>query len=211
MYRCVECNHETEKILKKLATYNQVLVCHNKKCSKKTDKYYEYNSVMCVIDLLLMKKEIFRHFVYNIKHSNNSVVFRTLLSIIFCKVFYGYGKLKSSGLGYSLVLRILITLFAKVSCSTLLYIFVLNKAFNKSAKYKTLCSAIVISDYYYFLLPFFVIWKYSYEYMIVVEILATISNAVSLTAVMDKHFMVNLRGVVASKLVIMMFELFMCY
>lgn len=79
MYCCVECGSTTEKIFLKRATYFQINKC--KSCKNLVDTYFELSRTIRLIELLLVKKKVLRHFIFNMPMHNGSLVLWTALSV----------------------------------------------------------------------------------------------------------------------------------
>ncbi|XP_043802494.1 protein ARV1 [Apis laboriosa] len=69
MYRCVNCGTEIEELYRKYSpNVLKLLKCET--CGFLADKYIEYDSVIILVDLILLKRQAYRHLLYNceIKH-----------------------------------------------------------------------------------------------------------------------------------------------
>lgn len=62
---CVECLHPVDSLYIEYSPTNiRMTVCSN--CGQFADKYIEHDAVVIAIDLLLLKRQAFRHMVFNV-------------------------------------------------------------------------------------------------------------------------------------------------
>nr|XP_031843681.1 protein ARV1 [Nomia melanderi]XP_031843682.1 protein ARV1 [Nomia melanderi] len=69
MYRCVNCGAKIEELYRSYCeNVLKLLECDN--CGYLADKYIEYDPVIILVDLILLDKRAYRHFLYNcnLKH-----------------------------------------------------------------------------------------------------------------------------------------------
>lgn len=66
---CIECtNNNIDGLYSKYKSeYIKLTICP--RCEKITDKYVEYDNVLLFIDILLLKKQAYRHLAYNVTES----------------------------------------------------------------------------------------------------------------------------------------------
>lgn len=73
MYCCVECGKSTGEIFLRRKSYFQVNRCGN--CGNFVDKYFELSATVQFIELLLLKDEVLRHFIFNVSISSRTFAF----------------------------------------------------------------------------------------------------------------------------------------
>ncbi|XP_026481157.1 protein ARV1-like [Ctenocephalides felis] len=68
-YICINCGHGVKELSKK---YSQSVlkICTCPECSQIADKYIEYDTVIILIDLILLSKPAYRHILYNTTFQN---------------------------------------------------------------------------------------------------------------------------------------------
>jgi lipid intermediate transporter len=169
MFVCINCGIRYSNMY--TINSNNILKC--KKCTKRIDKYFELNNTLLLIDLLLLKKEVIRHIIYN--------------RMITTKRFGTYTSL----LYLSNILRFCAnySLSDVLSCSVYLFMefmlyFIFIKTYLK-LEWKNIRQTLLLS-FYWFFYYFMVIWKYEeIEYTIIVEFLVLVGNSVGLSCVCD--------------------------
>lgn len=182
MYRCIECGFPSQKIISKLSSTHHLVTCKN--CNHPCDKYFEYTSIIKLIDLLLMKKQIFVHYIYNT--SSSKLIFLYFI-LIFCKILYNLANFKIS---------VLSTVFSELFYLSFLFVFYLDL--------KTLFFALTISNYYYLFLVLMIIWEYqNFVFYFLVEMLVVISNSVALSAIKKMSFLRSFFVIVFGKILVM--------
>lgn len=152
-------------------TNSNMLKC--KKCTKSIDKYFELNNTLLLIDLLLLKKEVIRHVIYNRLITPQRFVSYTILlylsNIFKCCTIYSLPDFFETS----------ICLFMEF----MLY-FVFIKIYLK-LEWRNIRQTLLLSFYWIFYY-FMVIWKYEeMEYTIIVEFFVLVSNSVGLSCVCD--------------------------
>ncbi|PBC30354.1 hypothetical protein APICC_07163 [Apis cerana cerana] len=91
MYRCVNCGAEIEELYRRYSpNVLKLLKCET--CGFLADKYIEYDSVIILVDLILLKRQAYRHLLYNceIKHYWKLAIIFTvfaLISFVFTVIF----------------------------------------------------------------------------------------------------------------------------
>lgn len=64
MYRCVNCGAKVEELYRKYCpSVLKLLKCET--CDLLADKYIEYDSAIILVDLILLKRQAYRHLLYN--------------------------------------------------------------------------------------------------------------------------------------------------
>ncbi|KAF9764587.1 Protein arv1 like protein [Nosema granulosis] len=173
MFICIECG-EKNKIL--FSSKQTVLSC--KSCLKKMDKYFEVNDTLLFIDILLLKKEVFRHLIFNRKPTK-IIPFYFLSRIAFLA---RYHFLFSNNLKFVYLIYFLILSQSFEIVST----YVLFLVCKNKIQIGLLWNTIVQTSFYYLFVFVMIVWGYSeIEYYILVEFLVLLSNAIGLSCVTD--------------------------
>lgn len=179
MFRCIECGtkyqHNSEK----------TTFCKN--CHQNCDKYFEFSDTIKLLDILLMKKEIFRHYIFN--YEGNSKLLKFGILMILCKIIYRIEKTcKYSGIGNIMIC------IGNCLLEFLFYFSMILLTYRKNdgITYKNVFDAIVVSSYYYLFILFIILWQYeSVQYFYLLEVLTAFSNSVALSSMKSRESKFN--------------------
>ncbi|KAF7683297.1 Protein arv1 [Astathelohania contejeani] len=191
MLCCIECGKETKSLTTKYSNYIQVSKC--KYCKKKVDKYLEFNNTVLLIDLILLKKNAFRHIIYNSTYRTKKTlyfyIFFTTIKILFnlkkrigklipfnCDMnntlFTGYNKTLINKHWFICNYKSILKSIFDIIIESLLYkgftiLFLIATLYvqNNIKKdiFRRLINTIVFSSFYHIFLLFTLVWNYSYD------------------------------------------------
>lgn len=206
---CIECGANQ--------TSNNKSFCN--KCGNKIDKYTEMSETLCMIDLILLKEPVFKHFIINKQfriENNILIVLLYILSILSPAINemhkmsekYKINKLKI-GLGTEIDLG-----YSKITiqiASIILYILFIKILFN-NIKISKIINITIFSSFFMHLRIAFSLWKYSeIQYYILSDILMCLGNICGMSCYESKdkaYAGVILAKVLSSSTAIMLYALF---
>jgi lipid intermediate transporter len=175
MLVCIECNVKADHNLK------DKTLCVE--CAKKIDKYMEVNLTLKIIDLLLLKKPVFKHFLINNKFYTISFV-NLVLTHLSCEILISFADFSVS----NLIIKGERTLEINLRYSSLLaqilgnmvYMSILSICFPLLDR-KKLLSAVLFSSFFNYFKILFALWSYrEVKYFLIIEILNCAANALAL-------------------------------
>ncbi|KAM0680405.1 sterol homeostasis protein [Glugoides intestinalis] len=176
---CIECKGFVNDLK------NKKVMC--KYCGKKIDKYMQLNNTYKLIDCLLLKDQVFRHFILNNKNTTYSIFeqlgihFSVLLiiklsNLRITKVFFK---------GFYLDLQFESPMFQIFSF--VVYILLLN-IFTHRIRFSTLLFCILFSSFFNIFKIIFSFWQYNdIQYYLIIEILNCCSNICALKCFDNSH------------------------
>lgn len=133
--------------------------------------------MMRLIDLLLLKRRVFRHYLFNSTEDfAKSTVLMFFVIILVKPIFYCYRAVQSIG-------RIDIATFCMSVSRNLaelaLWLLFMSILLHRHAGFTKLSSALILSNFYYIFIFVMLIWKYrEEEYLMVVDFLCLACNSI---------------------------------
>lgn len=180
MYRCIECMADTPTLISQTISLPQLKKCINTTNPHVVDKYLAYSNTILLIDLLLQKKEVLRHIIFN-TDSSKKKLFQLLALIIFCLFTYKFHNSNDFDLLFKNMNLILF--FLKYITKYLAVNYLKYLAISGYIEFYVYWKAIAISSYYYFLLPLLILWNCNEtEYYNVIFGLSEVSNMIAILA-----------------------------
>lgn len=190
MYVCTECGRRAKQLFLKNSSTKQVSRCMS--CNSKMDRYFELNNLMKAIDLLLLKRRVFRHYLFNSRKDFTP----SALGMLAMKALAGpvinhhqaLRRLLSKGYldGPVLIPDVMSVSMdiLKGLLETTLLLVLLFAVFHRHAGFARLSSALLLSSFYYLFIFIMVMWKYQWEeYFLVMDFLSTVSNSIVISEV----------------------------
>lgn len=147
-------------------------------CHRKIDKYNEVNNTSKIMDLILLKEPMFRHFLFNSTCSNWDIA--TLLLLYFGAMF----SIRLSDLRIHADRLIEIKFFYTniwiQLASTLIYVTCLRLVFCRM-QLRTLLHALLVETFYSCVKIVFSVWNYNViQYFIIIDMLSCCGNIFAL-------------------------------
>lgn len=179
MFRCVECLTPALSVISYKASLPELVYCSNSTHLHFVDKYFAYSNTILFIDLLLQKRQIIRHFVFNTK-KDYLKIFKLGLIVVLCKILFQLLEIKETIL---LIDACNILKFA-LKCITKYFVinFIKYTFLFNNIEFDVYWKIILISSYYHLVLPLLIIWKCNEkEYYHVIVVFSEISNIISIT------------------------------
>lgn len=184
MYVCIECGSRAKQLFLKNSSAKQISKCMV--CCKKMDKYFELNGLMKLIDLLLLKRRIFRHYLFNNKKDfTRSVLLMLGVKILTGPILQHHKTLRLffSGEGLDNASIAAIPIICRDAMGslmeTVLFLALVYGVFHRSIGFVKLSSALLLSSFYYLFIFIMIVWKYQWEeYLLVIEFLCMASNSI---------------------------------
>lgn len=72
MTECIECGQSVESLYVEFTGEGNIRLTRCPECGNVADKYIEYELVLVVIDIILHRKEAYRHFLFNYQFNNHN-------------------------------------------------------------------------------------------------------------------------------------------
>ncbi|AFN83722.1 putative membrane protein [Encephalitozoon romaleae SJ-2008] len=184
MHVCIECGSRAKQLFLKNSSAKQISKCLV--CCKKMDRYFELNGMMKLIDLLLLKRRIFRHYLFNNKKDfTRSVLLMLTVKILTAPILQHHKTLRLffSGEGLDNVSIAAIPIICRdvieSLMETLLFLVLVYAVFHRCIGFIKLSSALLLSSFYYLFIFIMIVWKYQWEeYLLVIEFLCVASNSI---------------------------------
>lgn len=183
MYMCIECGTKTKQLFLKKSSVQHISRCPS--CSKRTDRYFELNGLMKLIDLLLLKRRIFRHYLFN---SEECFAGATLLMFVVTVLaepvlqHYRVSGFASAGDTCAMLVEGMSGVCGSVARSLteiMLWLALVFGVFHKQVGFTRLSSALLLSNFYYIFVFVMMAWRYrGEEYSFVVAFLCTACNSI---------------------------------
>ncbi|KAI5177067.1 lipid intermediate transporter [Pancytospora epiphaga] len=172
---CIECSTQ--------ATPGAQSKLYCRSCHKKMDKYYEVNNTLKIIDLILLKEPIFRHFLFNSAHSNWNIAmliffyFCALCSIRISDLQISTLKIRTDKL---IEINLFYTSIITQLTTTFIYVACLRLAFSKIS-FRSFIHALLVGSFYSGFKIVFSVWNYNVvHYFIIIDILSACGNMFAL-------------------------------
>jgi hypothetical protein len=140
------------------------------------DRYYEVNNTLLLIDILLLRVEVFRHIIHNRTIIRPFIFYSTyfISRVVFISKYFNLYNTFS----FSLILKLIICAFIEMGL-LVLFVSFLNK-FMLSLVFNTF----IITSFYYLFVYFMILWSYKeLEYYVLIEILVMLSNSIGLSCI----------------------------
>jgi len=196
MYACVECGARSRHLFMKNSTIQQICKCGS--CGKRMDRYFEVNNLIKLIDLLLLKRRVFRHYLFN-----NTSVFDNKAA--YCLAMLGLLMIRSVMMPIaqddempilvyttSKLAKLMMTDDVMKACKRMIMEFVelvmligmLMCLFGRYTGFLRLSKAVVFSSFYCMFVFIMVMWNYKpQEYLIVIDFICMICNSIVISEV----------------------------
>ncbi|ADM12191.1 uncharacterized protein Eint_090620 [Encephalitozoon intestinalis ATCC 50506] len=190
MYVCIECGNRAKHLFLKNSSAKQISRCQL--CSKKMDRYFELNSLMKLVDLLLLKRRIFRHYLFNNKKDlTRSALFMLIAKVLTGPILHHHGALRILFFGESSGKVNLIATIATICrdaleslVETVLLLVLAFTVFHRHVRFLKLSSSLLLSSFYYLFIFIMIMWKYQWEeYLLVIEFLCIASNSIVISEI----------------------------
>ncbi|KAK4883522.1 hypothetical protein RN001_006841 [Aquatica leii] len=195
-YTCINCGNPIGELCKKYSeTVLKLVNCV--KCKNVADKYIEYDIIIVIIDLILLRKEAYRHILYNTDFQSHwkLAVMLQMMEVYSEWILTSKKKYNTASYVYSagdvqlymLSLRVIF----RTLCS-LLIILLLTIVYNKIKKQsnswgflKTVWKAMILANFGWFLLLPSLIWDNSIQefHLTFVSLYTTLSQLLAYTVV----------------------------
>lgn len=166
---CIECENQNQ---------NKKFLC--KFCGKKTDKYLYTSNTYKFIDCILLKDQVYRHFILNHKINIESLFYTAILYFL-PNILIFFSNIKISKLELDDLLidfhfdNIIFQVFNQI-----LYLFILIVIFKNISK-DLLIYSICFSSFFSFFKIFFIIWEcQDVQFYVILDILNCCSNVCAL-------------------------------
>lgn len=62
---CIECGQQTASLYKDYGSKGSIMLSQCESCSCFVDKYLEFDLIVIFMDLILLKKQAYRHMIFN--------------------------------------------------------------------------------------------------------------------------------------------------
>ncbi|CAD27039.1 hypothetical protein [Encephalitozoon cuniculi GB-M1] len=189
MYVCIECGSRAKHLFLRNSSAQQVSRCPS--CNRKMDRYFELNGLIKLIDLLLLKRRIFRHYLFNSKRDFTKDVLIMLAVRMFTEPILQHhealGLLLSEGPGEGVSIAEMATICRDVLESlmeTSLLLVLVFSMFHRHAGFVRLSSALLLSSFYYLFMFIMTMWRYQCEeYLLVIEFLCVACNSIVISEI----------------------------
>ncbi|KAM0672673.1 hypothetical protein CWI42_100110 [Ordospora colligata] len=196
MYACIECGTKSEHLFMKSSTTQQICKCGS--CGKRMDRYFEVNNLIKLIDLLLLKRRVFRHYLFNNTSmlENNGVHCLAMLGLLMVKsVMMSItedGEIPRFLCAADWHEKLFMAKEVMKACKIMIAEFVelvmligmLMCLFGKHTGFVTLSKAVVFSSFYCLFVLVMVMWNYKpREYLIVIDFICMICNSIVISEV----------------------------
>lgn len=171
-------------------------------CKRKTDKYDEVSHTYKILDLLLLKESVFRHFLINKQIASGAWALLLVLHVV--SIFsIQLADLQVKPFILQTSHPVEVDLFFSSAIPHLL-IFVLHAIFLKiglgGIRFSVIVKSLLFSSFYSFFKMAFALWKYTHaQYFIIVEILSCSGTIVAFHC-LGEHFQKALSVVCTAKL-----------
>ncbi|KAF5270344.1 hypothetical protein FQR65_LT05532 [Abscondita terminalis] len=196
-YTCISCGLPIGELCKKYSeTVLKLVNCD--KCNVVADKYIEYDIIIVIIDLILLRKEAYRHILYNTEfHAHWKLAIMLQMMEVYSEwiliskkthsippYVYSVGDVALYMLSFRIVFR---------SLCSLLIILLLTTTYNKIVKkpsndwnfMKIVWKAMILANFGWFLLLPSLIWDNSIQefHLTFVSLYTTLSQLLAYTVV----------------------------
>lgn len=172
---CIECSSHVVP-----ETRSKLYCAH---CHKKIDKYNEVNNTLKIMDLILLKEPIFRHFLLNSTCGSWNIAalvllyFGALFSIRLSDLHINTLRIRADRL---IEIDFFYTNVWIQLASTLIYIACLRLIFSKMG-FRTFLHALLVGSFYSGVKVVFSVWNYNIiQYFIIIDMLSCCENIFAL-------------------------------
>ncbi|AFM98958.1 hypothetical protein EHEL_090630 [Encephalitozoon hellem ATCC 50504] len=185
MYVCIECGCRAKQLFLKNSSAKQISKCLV--CCKKMDRYFELNGLMKLIDLLLLKRRIFRHYLFNNKKDfTGGALLMLVVRVLTGPMLRHHDALRlllsGEGLGKAVSVDAISIVFRDAVESLMetgLLLVLSFTVFHRRAGFIKLSSALLLSSFYYLFVFIMIMWRYQWEeYLPVIDFLCIASNSI---------------------------------
>lgn len=167
----------------KSSSVQHILKCMH--CNRKADKYFKLNRMMKIIDLLLLKRRVFRHYLFNSRESFvRRTVFMFFVVVLAKPVFQSHKALQFveknniDTLEFAGDICIMYKDILKSFAKVMLWLVLVFIAFCRCSSFIRMSSALILSSFYYNFLFIMMMWKYQEEeYLLVIDFLCIACNS----------------------------------
>lgn len=197
---CVECGCRARELLLKSASVDQIQRCTG--CGRRVDRYFELNSTIKLIDLLLLKRRVFRHYLFNCGKSPVLRMVLVLAAMLAAKPVFRHqtvlhavyeGRMPADLLPFCRSM-------GRSIAETLLWTGLLCIAFRRAGAVR-MAAALVLSSFYHVFVFVMMVWKYQdEEYLLVTDFLCAACNAIVVSEICGMRNETAACAVCASKL-----------
>ncbi|KAG4088355.1 Arv1 protein [Neocallimastix lanati (nom. inval.)] len=194
---CVECGKSVPNLYTEYSKQNiQLSVCSS--CNNFADQYIEHDYIIIFMDLLLHKKQVYRHLLFNrldyIDSGIQSGIKKLAILLILFDVYIKWLKLENIP-NINVLLHYIYILFV---CTVELIIFHVSVRFMiwflyhrkyEIIKYNYVTIALIISSFSKLLLILMIIWDYGeINYSWYINIIVFTSNVEALSVFLDENY-----------------------
>ncbi|EJW03454.1 hypothetical protein EDEG_02219 [Edhazardia aedis USNM 41457] len=186
MYRCIKCLQLNEKVIINYSKCKQLEQCKNKKCNSYVDKYYELSETVNLIDLILLKEQVIRHFVFNYAKDNRMESIFIYFILFTLKALYIFSELKKEiEQNRFIVMNTVFFLLKEIFIYFMFSIsYYLIKRKDKSVCVVNILDGMLITSFYYMVYVLLVFGNsYGKFEFIILELSTAYSNSVSIVAI----------------------------
>jgi len=194
---CVECGKPVPNLYTEYSKQNiQLSVCNS--CNKFADQYIEHDYIIIFMDLLLHKKQVYRHLLFNkldyIDSGIQSGIKKLAILLILFDVYIKWLKLENIPkinvlLHYLYILLVCTIELIIFHASVRFMIWLLYHRKYLIIKYNYVTIALIISSFSKLLLILMIIWDYGeINYSWYINIIVFTSNVEALSVFLDESY-----------------------
>jgi lipid intermediate transporter len=180
MYVCIECGARAKDVFLRRYSVLQVAKCAS--CSRSIDRYFELNDTIKLVDLLLIKRRVFRHFLFNLRRDYTLPLLLMLAVLLLAEPVFRLHRILGVPDSHVLVysLTFLYPAVLRRLCEVALWMAFSYAALHSHASLPRLFQTLVLSSYYHLFIFVMMVWEYpGDEHLLVIEFLSQISNSVA--------------------------------
>ena len=93
-YRCIECGVRVNDLFMKGAMVEELKPITCKQCNSLVDQYVEFDSILVVLDLMLLKRRAFSHVLFNIPMKAG--VLKLWVMMLFAHAYYKWWRMQEA-------------------------------------------------------------------------------------------------------------------
>ncbi|ORX84679.1 hypothetical protein BCR32DRAFT_266192 [Anaeromyces robustus] len=194
---CVECGKPVPSLYTEYSKQNiQLYVCNY--CNNFADQYIEHDYVIIFMDLLLHKKQVYRHILFNqldyVDSGVQPAVKKLAILLILFDVYIKWLKLENIPKIHVLMHYFYILLICTIElcifhASVRFMIWLIYSRKYEIIKYNYVTIALIISSFSKLLLILMVIWSYDgINYSWYIDIIVFTSNVEALSVFLDESY-----------------------
>ncbi|CAK9319250.1 unnamed protein product [Citrullus colocynthis] len=198
--RCVQCGFRMNQLFVLYSPGNMHLMkCDN--CKSVADEYIEFEVMIVLIDLILHKRQAYRHLLYNLldrnRLSRQDLMWKFGLGFLLLDA-YRYMLLilseKKSSMSFSSTIGICQKALMNVSLGNVMFLCVLHilsRVFLRSSTgvhcygYTEFFFAIIISSYFKIFLVCMMIWEFPSTVIFIIDLFVLSSNVVAIKVITE--------------------------